>query len=217
MSRPRSDARRQALLTAASRVIASQGLGATTAAIAKEAGVSNGALFLYFETKADLVNELFVALKTEMGRAGLDGLPAVAQPREQLLHMWTHWLKWATSHPDSRRALAQLQVSDVITPRSHEAVGSASRAIADLLERARTGGPVRDAPLGFVLALTNAIADTAVDAMLHNPQGADALSAVAFQALWCVLAGQPSPAPPEPSPKHSARRTPPRRSQEVSP
>ena len=30
------------------------GLGAPTATIAKEAGVSNGSLFTYFETKADL-------------------------------------------------------------------------------------------------------------------------------------------------------------------
>ena len=33
------------------RVIASQGLGAPTAMIAKQAGVSNGSLFTYFETK----------------------------------------------------------------------------------------------------------------------------------------------------------------------
>jgi AcrR family transcriptional regulator len=39
-------------MSAAIRVIASEGLGAPTATIAKEAGVSNGSLFTYFETKA---------------------------------------------------------------------------------------------------------------------------------------------------------------------
>jgi hypothetical protein len=57
MARSKSDDRRSAIMSAAIRVIASQGLGAATATIAKEAGVSNGSLFTYFETKADLLND----------------------------------------------------------------------------------------------------------------------------------------------------------------
>ena len=56
MARPKSDDKRDAILAAATRVIAAQGLSAPTAAIAKEAGVSNGSLFTYFETKADLLS-----------------------------------------------------------------------------------------------------------------------------------------------------------------
>lgn len=54
---------------------ATRGLGAPTLAIAKAAGVSNGSLFVCFEKKAALVNELYVALKTEMGAAAVHGLP----------------------------------------------------------------------------------------------------------------------------------------------
>jgi AcrR family transcriptional regulator len=75
MARARSENRRNAILSAATRVIASQGLGAATATIAKQAGVSNGSLFLYFDTKAMLLNELYVSLKTEMGAAAIAGLP----------------------------------------------------------------------------------------------------------------------------------------------
>jgi hypothetical protein len=46
---------RRASAPAAIRVIASQGLSAPTAVIAKEAGISNGPLFTYFKTKADLL------------------------------------------------------------------------------------------------------------------------------------------------------------------
>ena len=75
-------------MSAAIRVIASQGLGAPTATIAKEAGVSNGSLFTYFETKADLFNQLYVEIKAEMAAAALDGLPTESDIREQTLHMW---------------------------------------------------------------------------------------------------------------------------------
>ena len=63
-------------MSAATRVIAAQGLGAATATIAREAGVSNGSLFTYFETKADLLNQLYLELKADMGTAALGGLPS---------------------------------------------------------------------------------------------------------------------------------------------
>ena len=194
MARPRSEDRRNAILSAASRVIASDGLGAATAAIAKEAGVSNGSLFVYFETKAALLNELYVALKTEMGAVATAGLPPEGEARAQVLHVWTQWLGWATTNPEKRRALAQLEVSDDITADSHQAVSSAFTGIADLLERSRAAGPMQDAPPGFVLTLTSAIADATIDAMLREPAEAEARSSVAFDAIWRVLAGSSLPA-----------------------
>lgn len=194
MPRPRSEDRRNAILSAATRVIASQGLAAATATIAKEAGVSNGSLFVYFDTKAALLNELYVALKAEMTAAATAGLPAGGHPREQVRHMWAQWLRWATANPDKRRALAQLDVADDITADSHRTVRSAFGGIADLLDRSRADGPMRDAPLGFVLALTTAIADATVDAMIREPAEAEARSTAAFGAIWRVLAGSSVPA-----------------------
>src|SRR5277367_1020032 len=107
MPRPRSDDKRAAIMSAAARVIAAQGLGAPTATIAKEAGVANGSLFTYFDTKADLLNQLYLELKAEMGAAALGGLPD-GDGRDAMLHMWSHWLHWAATYPDKRRALAQL-------------------------------------------------------------------------------------------------------------
>ena len=65
-------------MAAATRIIVTQGLSAPTATIAKEAGVANGSLFTYFETKADLFNQLYLELKAEMASAALEGLPARA-------------------------------------------------------------------------------------------------------------------------------------------
>jgi AcrR family transcriptional regulator len=188
MARPRSADRRNAILAAAAQVIAVQGLGAPTAAIAKEAGVSNGSLFVYFDTKATLFNELYVALKAEMGAAALDGLPAEGDAREQVRHMWNQWLSWATSFPEKRRTLAQLEVSDDITVESHQIASSAFSGVADLLERSRASGPMREASLGFVLALTTAVADATVDAIIRDPDQAETNGRIAFDAIWRILA-----------------------------
>ena len=188
MARPKSDDRRSAILSAAIRVIASQGLGAATAAIAKEAGVSNGSLFTYFETKADLLNELYVELKAETARAALDGLPIKSDIRKQVFHMWSHWLRWATSCSEKRRTLAHLGVSDDITAESRQTGHQTMAGIARLLERSRKNGPMRNVPLGFVVALMSAMADATIDFMVSDPAKANKHSKAAFDALWRMVA-----------------------------
>jgi len=175
-------------MSAATRVIASQGLGAPTAMIANEAGVSNGSLFTYFQTKADLLNHLYVELKAEMAAVALDGVTTESDNRQQMLHMWSHWLRWATSCPEKRRTLAQLSVSDDITPASHQAGSQVMAGVAKLLERSRENGPMRDTPLGFVIALMSALADTTIDFMIQDPANADKHCAAAFEALWRMVA-----------------------------
>ncbi|MBB3564368.1 AcrR family transcriptional regulator [Rhizobium sp. BK512] len=188
MAKPKSDERRSAITSAAIRVIASQGLGAATATIAKEAEVSNGSLFTYFETKADLFNQIYIELKTEMASAALDGLPAERDIRDQLLHTWTNWLRWATSHPEKRRTLAHLDVCDEITLESHQIASRTGASIAVLLERSRANGPMRDAPLGFVAALMGAIAEATIDFIVRDPSNAPKHSKAGFEALWRIVA-----------------------------
>ena len=175
-------------MAAAVRVIAAQGLSAPTATIAKEAGVSNGSLFTYFATKADLLNHLYVELKEEIAAAAVDGLPAEADIRTQMLHMWTHQLHWATSCPEKRRTLAHLLVADDITVESHQAGSQTMAGVARLMERSRENGPMRDAPLGFVVALMSALADATVDFMIRDPVNADQHCMAAFDALWRIVA-----------------------------
>lgn len=198
MARPRNEERRLSILAAAEQVIASQGIGAaSTAVIAKAAGVSNGSLFTYFDTKAQLLNELYVALKTEMAEAALAGIPQDGGSREQVRHMWEHWARWATGNPAKQRVLTQLQVAEDVTVDSHRRAGLAAAGIAQLLERARAGGPVQRVPLGFVLTLANALAEAAIDEMIRDPGRAAANADTAFEALWRVLAGTGVPDRPE--------------------
>jgi AcrR family transcriptional regulator len=188
MARPKSDDKRDAIMDAAIRVIAAQGLSAPTAMIAREAGVSNGSLFTYFPTKAELLNKLYVELKAEMSAVALEGLSADGDARSQMLHIWTHWLHWATSNPDKRRTLAHLGVSDDITAETHEAASRSMAPIATILEQSRRSGPMRNAPLGFVAALMNALAEATIDFMIRDRAHAKKHGQAAFEALWRIVA-----------------------------
>lgn len=188
MARPKSEDKRSAIVAAAIRVIAAQGLGASTATIAKAAGVSNGSLFTYFPTKADLLNQLYIELKTEMGLGALEGLPAGSDIRRQMFHMWTRWMRWATDCPDKRRTLSQLIVSDEIRPESKQIGHEVMAGIARLMDRSREKGPMREAPLGFVSALMSALADTTIDFMIQDAAHAEQHCRAGFEALWRMIA-----------------------------
>jgi AcrR family transcriptional regulator len=188
MARPRSEDKRNALMAAATRVIVTHGLSAPTAMIAQEAGVSNGSLFTYFETKADMFNQLYLELKTGMASAALEGLPARAELREQVFHIWSNWTRWAVSNPEKRRALVQLGLSHEITSTSRAAGHKTMASIGELLERSRANGPMRDAPMGFVVAIMNSVAEATMDFMVQDQTNADKHCKVGFDALWRVIA-----------------------------
>jgi|HubBroStandDraft_2_1064218.scaffolds.fasta_scaffold405978_2 AcrR family transcriptional regulator len=188
MARPRSEDKQNAILEAATRVIGTHGLSAPTAMIAKEAGVSNGSLFAYFETKADLLNRLYVVLKAEMAAGALEGLPTESDIRIQMFHMWSHLLRWATSCPEKRRTLAHLSVSDDVTSESRQNGIAEIAGVIQLLERARENGPMRDAPLDFVAALMIALVDATIDHMIRDPANADKHCEAAFDGFWRMIA-----------------------------
>ncbi|AGZ46306.1 regulatory protein TetR [Actinoplanes friuliensis DSM 7358] len=174
-------------MSAATHIIAAQGLGAATATIAKEAGVSNGSLFTYFDTKSHLINELYFALKSDMSAAACSDVPTDADPHGQLLAMWSGWLRWAAGNPEKRRALAQLQVSDEISAATHEAASRSLGGIAEVLDLSRKNGPMRDATLAFVLTLVSALSEATIDFIHQDPANADTHARAGFDALWRML------------------------------
>jgi AcrR family transcriptional regulator len=76
VARPKSEDRRNAILDAATRVFAERGLSAApTSEISKQAGVAEGTLFTYFNTKDGLINALYREIKLELADAMMSDFP----------------------------------------------------------------------------------------------------------------------------------------------
>jgi AcrR family transcriptional regulator len=174
-------------LEAATRVIVTQGLSAPTAGIAKEAGVANGSLFTYFETKTELFNQLYLELKTEMATAAMKDVAEGADLREQFFRVWRNWMNWAVSFPEKRRALAQLSVSDEITPEVRTAGHNVMARFGALLEQSRAGGPMSKVPMSFVVMLMTSTAEATMDFMTQDPANAKKHCKTGFDAMWRIV------------------------------
>lgn len=120
MARPKMGDKRSAILNAATVTIAADGLGASTASIAKAAGVAEGSLFRYFADKAELLNELYHELKRSMRQAMTAGFPTGAPLKGRAQHVWDAYVSWGVNSPAERKTMAQLSVSDRIAEGSRQ-------------------------------------------------------------------------------------------------
>ncbi|RQU13639.1 TetR/AcrR family transcriptional regulator [Burkholderia cenocepacia] len=189
MARPRSPDKHEAILAAAARALAEDGATATTARIARLAGVAEGTVFTYFETKDALLNALYVSLKADMREAMMTGFPEHAPAEQAVRHAWNGYVSWGVANPDGRRALQQLGVSGRIDDANRAAGAEGFGAIRALLREqvAASGALNRDEAHAFCSAVFTSIADVAMESIARDPARADAYREAGFRALWAVL------------------------------
>jgi AcrR family transcriptional regulator len=188
MARPKSDDKRNAILAAATQVVAEQGLGAPTARIAKLAGVAEGTLFTYFATKDELLNRLYLELKEELSEAMLKSLPATHALKSRLRYSWQQYVHWGVMFPEKRKVLAQLGVSDRISEQTKAAGRRGFIEVDAMLQESIANGALRNQPPAFVGAIMGTLAETTMDFMGREPERADEYAASGFEALWNAIA-----------------------------
>ncbi|HEY5850300.1 MAG TPA: TetR/AcrR family transcriptional regulator [Lysobacter sp.] len=188
MARPRSEDKRNALLAAAIRVFAEDGINAPTARIAKVAGVAEGTLFTYFSNKDELLNHLYLELKRELREAMLSTYPRAADIKQRARHVWREYIDWGLVNVDKRKVVAQLTVSDRITADTR-AVGSAGFAeFQAMIQESMAKGFLRDHPPAYVGAILAAIAEATMDFILKEPTAAEQYRTAGFEAFWRAVA-----------------------------
>lgn len=184
MARARSPEKRAAILRAAVREVAQAGVGASTARIAKAAGLAEGTLFTYFATKDDLLNELYVELKSEVYQRMNAEFPERAGVRERARHVWTVYLHWAMEKPDERKASVQLNVSDRVTPETRERIGEARGAVAQTMHEVGQRGAFKTLPAGFASSAMAAMQEAVMESAAKRPRQKAMLIEQGFDAFW---------------------------------
>jgi AcrR family transcriptional regulator len=188
VARPRSEDKRNAILAAATQVIAEQGLGAPTAKIAKLAGVAEGTLFTYFSNKDELLNQLYVELKSGLKELVMAAYPRGKSLKERMRHIWQKYVSWGVVHPQERKVLAQLGVSDRISELSKATATLKMGEVGSIVGEAIAAGQLRDQPPEFIAAILGSLAETTMEFMTREPKRAEHYAAVGFEAFWNAIA-----------------------------
>jgi AcrR family transcriptional regulator len=189
VARPKSEDKRNAILDAATRLFAERGLAAApTSEISKRAGIAEGTLFTYFETKDDLINSLYRELKLELADAMMSDFPRKKNVRTRLRHVWDRYVNWGIANPKQRKVLAQLQVSKVLT-RESKAAGSAPFVEFQTMIRDAIEGRVfrNDLPVELISKSLAVLVEATVDLAESNPSKANKYLDSGFQMFWASI------------------------------
>lgn len=187
MARPLSETKKAAILQSASEIVAREGVEAATARIARKAGVAEGTVFTYFETKDSLLNSLYLSIKARVAEAVLTGIPSDGSASDGLRVIWNNYLRWGIDNPAERRSLAQLAVSDRV---GEDTRAEASRAFNGVdamliaLSAERFAGQTE-----FASAIMSALAEVTIQFILADPKRSEAIARDGFSALHRALSG----------------------------
>lgn len=188
MARPKSEDKKQALLEAATCAIAQSGIAASTALIARSAGVAEGTLFRYFATKDDLLNALYLHLKSDLCQAMQTGLIKTDSPKEFTHSIWNSYIDWGVRNPTGHHAIRRMAVSEKITAETTEQARAMFPELQKLCHRSVRAVFMSDDFRAFGDALFLSLAETTIEFASREPQRADALKALGFEAMWKALA-----------------------------
>ena len=184
MARARSPEKRQAILQSAVREIAEAGLGASTAKIAGGAGLAEGTMFTYFSSKDDLLNELYIELKTEIYQRIHAEFPVKSDLRGRTRHVWNEYLRWAMDKPEERKVSVLLNLSAIVTADTRAEVDSQRGAVAQTMDELDKQGSFRDLPPGFASSAMSAMQGAVMEMAARKPRQKAILIEQAFDAFW---------------------------------
>ena len=92
--RPAAGDKREAILRAATRVFAENGyFNSKVADVARQAGVADGTVYLYFKSKEEILRSIFDRNTTEAIAEGREELAKIGDPREKLRRIARHHLE----------------------------------------------------------------------------------------------------------------------------
>lgn len=184
MARPKSEEKRNTLLSVAIKVFARNGLTASTSSITTEAGMAAGTLFIYFKGKDELLNALYVEIKKDLAEAMLRDHRENSSAEEAMKHVWNNYIDWGIQNPDSLAVLHKLKVWEGLKPEIPEETAKRLCQLQTLTETAIAGGALKDIPYEFMLALFSAQTETVMQFIKQDPDKAELYKERGFELFW---------------------------------
>lgn len=131
-----SQSKEELLLHAALKLFNELGFhGTSTAKITKEAGVSTGTLYNYFESKEALINQLYIYIKTDLSKYIERHVIENKDVDNSIENIWSALIKWAIEHPDYYKFKESFYNSPYIEVICHKKVKEISHSLYEVVEQ----------------------------------------------------------------------------------
>lgn len=142
--------KRKKILEAALKLFNEKGIDNTsTALISKEAGVATGTLYLYFETKVDLIIELGTSIQEESLTSFLDLIES-SMGYESLEKFWLERVEWGANNPDKHKFMIQFKSSPYDIENTKLKIPDHEKKLLNLIENGIQNKILKDLPPKYI-------------------------------------------------------------------
>lgn len=182
-----SPEKRLALLLAATEAVAEQGVMATTAGIARLAGVAEGTFFTYFESKEELFQELYLFLKGSLAELIMPEYPLHAGVEPRMQHVFRCYVGWGFENPKMRSAVARLSAAGVVSEETQARALEPFKEVYQMMQDAIRAKIFVNAPPEFLWSVVEGLASATIDYVAKRPRDIEHRCQLGFHAAWKAI------------------------------
>lgn len=184
--KPKDDEKLRAIANATFTLVEQTGLsGLTMAAIAREAKLATGTLYVYFKSKEELLVALYEQAKTQTAASLMQGDDPSAPFRSRFQRMWTNWLAHQLAHSAQVVFIEQYYNSPWFSETSRNLSARLIKGWVDLIETAKAQQILKDVPTPLLInSFGGSVRETANMLRSGSLAHTDAHLAMAFGLCW---------------------------------
>jgi len=152
--RLKDENKRKAIRDAAVSEVIEGGLaGASVSKIAKRAGVSAGTIYLYFPNKNELLQQIYLEIKTELHEHMMSVFDVSKNSTTNIRNMWFALFEHALDHANDFIFSEYASAGQLLDENRKPAVEAMAVEIGNILNTAMKDGTLRQVPMGALNAI----------------------------------------------------------------
>lgn len=180
--------KRTAALKATLDLIATQGFhGTPMSQIAQEANIGVGTIYRYFSSKEDLINALYIDMKTHMADHILKNYSEDIPVRESFTQVLSAVIHYFVENPKELYFSEQYENSPLITEATREEGSRIARPIMDLFKRACEENLLKDMPFETLGALLGGAVNSLSKLYLSGKVKPEDSLFASIDAIWDMI------------------------------
>ena len=179
----------EAIYNATLKLVLREGFaGLKMSEVAKEAGVATGTLYIYFESKEELINQLYLEKKKKSVGQYFKGIDAGAPFMVCFEQLWYNYARTGLAEPEVAAFMEQYYRSPFLRPAVKQETDQLLTPIFELLERGKRERLLKDLPTPLLAIQLNGTINEMVRWHASGQATAnDELLSQAFGLAWDAI------------------------------
>jgi len=190
----KKDAKRRATRDAGNAESLANGLGKLSMpGIARRANVSAGTLYIYYPSKDEMIESVYLEIKTLLHAEMMEGQAGLVGSAAKLRGLWYAMFHFTLKHPLIFAFHEAVDPETILGPNAKDAVSAMAQEVRAVIETAILDATLKPMPINAVVAMLLGPAIVLARRMIAEDSADHDQIDHVYDAIWAGIARAPSP------------------------